>query len=88
MTEKELQDILLMVEDIVTDSQGDVCHRVANLIRNLQIKYQKELAMTIQQIKIVLEKHNFDCTNLDWIGGKEIAEYVDNNVPLAETLNK
>lgn len=88
MNEKELQDILTMVEDIIVDGKGDECHRVANLIRNLQIKYQRELAMTIEQIKKILEKHNFDCSNLNRVSGAEIADYVENNVPLAEPLNE
>ena len=92
MTEKELQDILSMVEDIIAKENGDVCHQVADLIRNLktnlEIKYQRELAMTIEQINMVLANHNIDCKNRDCISGDEIVKYVNENVPDAEPLNE
>lgn len=90
MTEKELQDILSQVEDIIAKGKGDVCHQVADLIRNLkiniEIKYQKELAIIIEQINMVLAKHNIDCTNRDYVGGDEIDKYVEENAPDVEIL--
>ena len=77
-----------MVEDIVADGKGNVCHRVADLIRRLKEEHHRELAMTIEQINIVLAKHNIDCSKLDRVSGDEIATYVEDNVPLAEPLNE
>lgn len=92
MTEKELQDILAMVEDFIAKKNGDVCHQIADLIRNiktnLESKYQQELTLVIDQIYMVLEKHNIDCAYRDRVSGEEIADYVENNVPLTEPLNE
>ncbi len=84
MTNKELQDILSMVEGIIVDGKGDVCNRVASVIDNLKKTYQRELELTIEQIKAVLANHNIDCR----VSGKDIADYVENNVPVAEVLNE
>lgn len=87
MTEKELHDILSQVEGIIAKRKGDVCHKVAELIRNLKIKYQNELDFIIEQINTVLAKHNIDCSNRDRVDGKEIANYVEGNAPDVEILN-
>lgn len=91
MTEKELQDILAMVEDIIAKKNGDVCHQVADLIRKikakLNVEYQQELTIVINQIKMVLAKHNIDCSTRDRISGEEIADYVEKNVPPVSPLN-
>lgn len=91
MTEKELQDILSMVEDIIAKENGDICHHVAELIRNIQktlnAQYQNELDFIIEQINTVLAKHNIDCSNRDRVDGKEIANYVEGNAPDVEILN-
>ena len=61
MTVKERQDILSQVEGIIAKEKGDVCHQVAELIRNIQkmlnAQYQKELNYIIDQINMVLAKH-------------------------------
>lgn len=88
MTEKELQDILSIVEDIIADGKGDVCHRVAELIRNVKVKYPNEIEMVIEQINKILAQHSIDCSNLDRISGEEIADFVEHNVPLAKPLNE
>ena len=92
MTEKELQDILSQVEGIIAKEKGDVCHQVAELIRNIQemlnAQYQKELNYIIKQINMVLAKHNIDCINRDYVGGDEIGEYVEENAPDVEILKE
>ena len=88
MTEKELHDILSQVEDIIAKENGDVCHQVADLIRNLKIKYQSELAMILDQINKILVEHNIDCSNLGYISGDEIANYVEENAPDVEILKE
>lgn len=92
MTDKELNDILSMVEDIIAKGNGDVCHQVAELIRNLKtslyIKYQRELEMTIDQINMVLAKHNIDCTKLCSVSGDEIDKHVEETAPDVEILNE
>lgn len=92
MTEKELQDILSQVEGIIAEGKGDVCHQVAELIRNIQemlnAQYQNELNFIIKQINMVLVKHNIDCTNRDYVGGDEIDKYVEENAPDVEILNE
>lgn len=88
MAEKELQDILSIVEDIIADGKGDVCHRVAELIRNVKVKYPNEIEMVIEQINKILARHSIDCSILDRISGEEIADFVEHNVPLAKPLNE
>ena len=92
MTDKELNDILSMVEDIIAKGNGDVCHQVAELIRNIQktlnAQYQKELDYIIKQINIVLTKHNIDCTSRDYVGGDELDKYVEENAPDVEILKE
>jgi hypothetical protein len=88
MTEKELQAILSMVEDIIAKKNGDICHQVANLIRNLKVKYQTELVFIIDQINIVLAKHNIDCSTRGSISGDEIDKYVAQNAPDVEIFNE
>lgn len=88
MTEKELQDILSIVEDIITDGKGDTCHRVAELIRNAKVKYPNEIEVIIEKINEMLVKHKIYCSNLYQVSGEEIADYVEHNVPLAEPLNE
>lgn len=92
MTEKELQEILSMVEDIIIKENGDICHQVAELIRNIQkalnAQYQKELDLIIKQINMVLAKHNIDCTKLCSVSGDEIDKHVEETAPDVEILNE
>lgn len=92
MTEKELQDILSMVEDIIVKENGDICHQVAELIRNIQktlnAQYQTELDYIIKQINMVLVKHNIDCTKLYSVSGDEIDKHVEETAPDVEILNE
>lgn len=91
MTEKELQDILAIVEDIIAKKNGDVCHQVADLIckikTSLKMQYQQEITFVINQINTVLTKHNIDCLTIDRVSGEEIADYVEKNVPPVTPLN-
>lgn len=90
MTEKELQDILSQVEGIIAKEKCDVCHQVAELIRNIQkmlnAQCQKELNYIIDQINMVLAKHNIDCKNRYYVGGDEMDKYVEENAPDVEIL--
>lgn len=88
MTEKEIQDILSIVEDVIADRKGDVCHRIAELIRNVKVMYPNEIEMVVERINKILAQHSIDCSNIDQISGKEITDFVEHNVPLAKPLNE
>ena len=83
------EELKSLVEDILTDEKGNVCHRIAELIRNLKLSFPNDIDPMIKDIKAILAQHNINCDmEFSKYDPKELSNYVEQHVPEAEPLNE
>lgn len=86
ITHEELESL---VENIITDSKGNVCHRIAELIRNLKQSFPNDINFMIKDIKAILAKRNINCDiEFSKYDPKGVSNYLEKYVPEAEPLNE